>query len=137
MHQHLALKRPLVVIRHDDARRQALPVQRDAVDQVELVRPRLARRGVEPLGRRAQPKVELDGEVRRARGGGRLARRLAEELPPRRPREAVLRELRGCGVVGGRAEDLFSCQSWTSSLDSFPSSIEGKGLLEKPTAPLP
>jgi DNA-binding transcriptional regulator YdaS (Cro superfamily) len=97
MQQRLELKRHLAIIGDDERGVEALAVERHAVDQAKRVRPQLPGRLVEVLGREA--KVELD--ARR----GTLARRLAEELPPRIAREAVLGELLDRVPAVG-AEDL-------------------------------
>lgn len=106
MHQHLAVERLHVVVGDDDAGRQAVPVERHAVDEVELERPVRLGNGVQPGGVGAQAKVQLDREVGRRAARRRLGRRLAEELPPRRAREPVLRQPARLRVVRGRAKDL-------------------------------
>ena len=100
VHQNLAVKgRRSVIVGGDDAGGQALAGEGDAVNQVELEGPGSGGLGVEPRGGRAQAEVELDAD-------GGLGRRLAQELPPRRAREPVLRQVLGLRVVRGRAKDL-------------------------------
>jgi hypothetical protein len=99
--QELKLEARLALVAHIDHGLQPVLGQRDAVHEAKVERPRRARLVAQP--RAAQPKVELDRiGVERV-----LGRRLAEELPARRAREAVLRERRR-RVSGfrGRAEDL-------------------------------
>lgn len=62
MQQHLDVERLIVVIGHYEARRETLPVQRDAVDKAKGVRPQRLGRIVQR--RRTKPEVELDGQVR-------------------------------------------------------------------------
>ena len=100
MEQGLNLERLVAVVADDERRVEALAVERNAVQQAELVRPQLARRVVEVLRREA--KVELDAGAR-----GAFARGLAEELPPSGAGEAVLWQLGRRGVVWvRRAESL-------------------------------
>ena len=105
MQQHLAVERLVAFIGNDQASGQGLPVEGDAVDEAEGVRPQRPGLVVEVRG--TQAKVELDGQVGGGRVRRRLGRRLAQELPVGGAREAVLGELRGGGMVGSLAEDLF------------------------------
>lgn len=104
MRQHLEVPGLVVLVGDDQGGGEAGPLQGDAVDDVELVGPQLLCGGVERGA--AQAEVELDREVLGGRVAGRLAGGLAQELPPRRAREAVLRQLGRGGVVGRGAEDL-------------------------------
>lgn len=83
-----------------------MPLQGNAVDKVEVVRPQGPRIFVER--RRAETEVELHVGVGSALGavGLGFGGRLAEELPPRAASEAVLGQFGGRLVVRCRAEDL-------------------------------
>lgn len=98
MQQRLAFKRLVAVVGNDNRRRQALPVQGDAVEQAKLVRPLLGRIGVNGAG--GETKVELHV------GARTLAGRLSEKLPARVTSEAVLREGFCRIVIGSNAKDL-------------------------------
>lgn len=97
--ERLKLKRLVAVVGDDNGGGQALAGQGDAVEEAKLVGPGLAVLVGERLGREA--KVELDV------GAVALAGRLAEELPARVAREAVLRELLGGLAVAACAKDLW------------------------------
>lgn len=98
--QRLELKRHVAVVCDDERRVEALLVEGHAVQQAKLVRPGGLELVVDALGREA--KVELDaGGARGPFAGG-----LAEELPPRVAREAVLLQLGGGLVIGRGAKDL-------------------------------
>ena len=103
--EDLTLEGLVAVVGDDDGGDEALLGQGDAVDEGEGVGPEGGGVGVEGGGGEAE--VELDAGVGGPGRRGRLGRRLAEELPPRGAREPVLRQARGRGVVGGRAEDLW------------------------------
>jgi hypothetical protein len=104
MHQNLQLKASGIIIRDHQARRQAPAAQRHRVYQVEVVAPQLPRLGAQ--ARRAQAEVEFYREVGAALARFRLGRRFPQELPRRRPREAVLREVGGRVRGGWGTEDL-------------------------------
>ena len=100
MQKHLKVKRLLgLVVGHHNARSQAAGLQRHAVQQRKVIGPQ----GLELRvgGRRRQAKVELHAVGRRLGRYVRLGRRTAQKLPPRRPRQAVLRQL-ARRHVGGR-----------------------------------
>lgn len=113
MQQELELEALLTLVAHVDDSLQAILGQCDAVDQRKLQRPCLPRIIAE-LGA-AQSEVELH----RVGTGSVLGGRLAQELPPGRPREAVLGQ-GGCGVsrLGRGAEDLESRVSGASEVVS-------------------
>jgi len=106
MHQHLEVKRLRALVLHLQRRLQTVPGQGDAVHEPKLERPRLAelvaQHGV------GEAKVELDGVAAVALfAAQRLRGRLAQELPVRVAREAVLRQGGGGVVFGWGAEDLY------------------------------
>lgn len=105
MHQNLAIKRPLIIVRHHQARRQIPPVQRHAVDQVELERPGRLALWIQPVRRAGEAEIKLDGQVPRLLIARALAGGFAEEFPPGRPGETVLREGGGLSVTGGRGPE--------------------------------
>lgn len=90
VHQDLELERLLALVAHAHGRLQAAGAERDAVHEAEVVGPGLARLRGEV--RRVEAKVELEGVVRRRARLGRagLGGALAQELPARVAREAVL-----------------------------------------------
>lgn len=105
VHQHLEVEALLALIPHQHARLQTLPGQGDAVDQAKGVGPGLARLGAQ-VGRgeaKVQPDAAVAGRPELPFG---LRRGLAQKLPARRPREAVLRQGRQGTLRGRRAEDL-------------------------------
>lgn len=104
MHQDLEVPGLFVLVRDDHGRAQVIPLQGDAVDEVELARPQ--RLDLIAEGGTAKTKVELDGKVGRGGVVGRLASALSQELPPGGPGEAVLGKLGGGRMVGVGAEDL-------------------------------
>lgn len=105
MQQHLELKCLLILVGNDNRSVQTSLLQGDAVNEVESVGPQatglLIKRG------RAETEIKLDVGVALAAVGLGLGGRLAEELPARVAGKAVLGQLRGSGVVGSGAEDLF------------------------------
>lgn len=108
MHQQLKLESFGILVRDDHGCVQAVLVQSNAVDQVELIGPERPDLFVERGG--AQTKVELNIGVAAlvvASGGG-LGRRLAHEFPFVVAREAMLGQLGCCFVIGCSAEDLVS-----------------------------
>ena len=104
MHQRLELPRLFALIPDNDTRTQIPPSQRNAVYQPKLKRPRLPALLTQIAGR--QPEVQLHGVIART-AARRFGRRLAQELPARRAREAVLWQLGGRCMLGRCAEDLW------------------------------
>lgn len=102
MHQHLKLPRLRPIIPHQHTRPQRPPRQRNRVNQPKLPLPRLSCLSTQVLG--PEPEIELHTAVAALAVG--FGSGLAEELPARCAREAVLGEGGGGGVVGGFAEDL-------------------------------
>lgn len=101
MQQELELEALLALIAHADNRLQAIFRQRDTVLQTEVQRPRLARLLAQIAA--VEPKVQLH----RVGAQGVLRGGLAQELPARGPREAMLRERgRRMSGLGRGAEDL-------------------------------
>jgi hypothetical protein len=95
----LELERLVAIVGDNHGSGQALSVERDAVQQAKLVRPKALDFLVEVV--RGKAKVELDAVGR----AGTLAGGLAKELPARVSGKPVLRELGGGFMVGGGAED--------------------------------
>lgn len=102
MQERLKLKGLVAVVGNDNGRRQALAGERDAVEQAEAVGPGLLVLLGQVPGREA--KVELDV------GAVPLAGGLAEKLPARVAREAVLGEVLGGRAVATGAKDLRGTQ---------------------------
>lgn len=125
MQQHLDIKRLVVIVGDNQAGGQALAGEGDAVDGVEGIGP-LALGGIVEAGR-TKAKVKLYREIsgRRRGGGRRLRSRLAQKLPTRVAREAMLGQLGGLFVVWSGAEDLFKKSS--SVYPSHPVSLSAEG----------
>jgi hypothetical protein len=104
MHQHLELPGGrLLLVPHQDAGRQALAPQRHAIDEAELKRPGGLALLIQVT--RAEAKVQLDAAISAIIRARALARALAQELPARDAREAVLRQARRGCVLRRRAKD--------------------------------
>lgn len=106
VHQDLNVKGHVALVGDDDGGGEGLAVEGDAVDSAKLIGPEGAGLFVDALG--GETKVELDAI------GGRLRRRLAEELPAGDAGEAVLGELAELGVVGRGSEDLVGGRKMSS-----------------------
>jgi hypothetical protein len=97
--ERLKLKGLVAVVGNDNGGGEALAGEGDAVEKAEAVGPGLLVLVGQRLGREA--KVELDV------GAVALAGRLAEKIPSRVAREAVLGEFFGFFAVAARAKNLF------------------------------
>lgn len=120
--QHLELKALFARIVHIQHRLQPILAQRHAVDQPELVRPRLPRIGTEMLVREAE--VKFHRVVAAFSQRARLSGRLAQILPGGVAREAVLGELAGSVIFWRRAEALANTQSVSHVLHPLPIDVQ-------------
>lgn len=118
MCQHLEIKGLVALVAHVEHGLQAVLAQRDAVLQAEVEGPRLAHVVGEVVGREA--KVEAHGVVAALGQRAGLGRRLAQILPARDAREAVLRQRRCRVVLWWWTEDLLALAFFAIYVSTVP-----------------
>lgn len=105
MHQHHELPRLTPLIPNQHTRPQTILAQGNRVNQSKVTFPSRLRLRIQVLWSKTEIKLY---RVVNATLTLRLGRRLAEELPARGAREAVLWQGVGRWVVFGLAEDLYT-----------------------------